>query len=120
MDNIQPVHKWLHLYLVILFLLFVSRILAFNFIMLMSVKIRRYRAIIISSSSDIYNHYWWWIVPKTCGMPVKNENRLKSRFIFSRIIHANFKDCSWSDRLNLEKIIFDTHHNQYSNTQTII
>ena len=46
MDNIQSVHKELHLYLVILFLLFVSRILAFNF-MLMSVKIRRYRAIII-------------------------------------------------------------------------
>ena len=45
MDYIQYVHKWLHLYLVILFLLFVSRILAFNF-MLMSVKIRRYRAII--------------------------------------------------------------------------
>ena len=46
MDNIQSVHKWLHLYLVILFLLFVSRILAFN-LMLMSVKIRRYRVIII-------------------------------------------------------------------------
>ena len=46
MDNIQSVHEWLHLYLTILFLLFVSRILAFNF-MLMSVKIRRYRAIII-------------------------------------------------------------------------
>ena len=46
MDNIQSVHEWLHLYLVILFLLFVSRILAFNF-MLMSVKIRHYRAIII-------------------------------------------------------------------------
>ena len=46
MDNIQSVHEWLHLYLVRLFLLFVSRILAFNF-MLMSVKIRRYRAIII-------------------------------------------------------------------------
>ena len=46
MDNIQSVHKGLHLYLVILFLLFVSRILAFNF-MLMYVKIRRYRAIII-------------------------------------------------------------------------
>ena len=46
MDNIQSVHKGLHLYLVILFLLVVSRILAFNF-MLMSVKIRRYRAIII-------------------------------------------------------------------------
>ena len=50
MDNIQSVHKGLHLYLVILFLLFVSRILAFNS-MLMSVKIRRYCAIIISSSS---------------------------------------------------------------------
>ena len=47
MDNIQSVHKWLHLYLVILFLLFVSRILAFNF-MLMSVKIQHYRAIIIT------------------------------------------------------------------------
>ena len=46
MNNIQSVHKGLHLYLVILFLLFVSRILAFNF-MLMSVKIRRYHAIII-------------------------------------------------------------------------
>ena len=46
MDNVQSVHKGLHLYLVILFLLFVSRILAFNF-MLMSVKIRRYRGIII-------------------------------------------------------------------------
>ena len=46
MDNIQSVQKGLHLYLVILFLLFVSRILAFKF-MLMSVKIRRYRAIII-------------------------------------------------------------------------
>ena len=46
MDNVQSVHKWLHLYLVILFLLFVSRILVFNF-MLMPVKIRRYRAIII-------------------------------------------------------------------------
>ena len=46
MDNIESVHKGLHLYLVILFLLVVSRILAFNF-MLMSVKIRRYRAIII-------------------------------------------------------------------------
>ena len=46
MDNIQSVHKGLHLYFVTLFLLFVSRILAFNF-MLMSVKIRRYRAIII-------------------------------------------------------------------------
>ena len=46
MDNIQSVHKGLHLYLVISFLLAVSRILAFNF-MLMSVKIRRYRAIII-------------------------------------------------------------------------
>ena len=46
MDNIQSVHKGHHLYLVILFLLFVSRILAFNF-MLMSVKVRRYRAIII-------------------------------------------------------------------------
>ena len=57
MDNIESVHKWLHLYLVILFLLFVSRILAFNF-MLMSVKIRRYRAIIISSSSiSICNDY---------------------------------------------------------------
>ena len=38
MDNIKSVYKGLHLYLVILFLLFVSRILAFNF-MLMSVKI---------------------------------------------------------------------------------
>ena len=46
MDNIQSVHKGLHLYLVILFLLVVSRILVINF-MLMSVKIRRYRAIII-------------------------------------------------------------------------
>ena len=46
MDNIQSVHKGPHLYLVILFLLFVSRILAFNF-MPMSVKIWRYRAIII-------------------------------------------------------------------------
>ena len=46
MDNIQSVHKGLHLYLVILFLLVVSRILAFNF-MLMSVKIRHYHAIII-------------------------------------------------------------------------
>ena len=46
MDNIQSIHKGLHLYLVTLFLLVVSRILAFNF-MLMSVKIRRYRAIII-------------------------------------------------------------------------
>ena len=46
MDNIQSVHKWLQSYLVILFLLFVSRILAFNF-MLMSVKIRGYHAIII-------------------------------------------------------------------------
>ena len=46
MDNIQSIHKWLHLYLVILFLLFVSKILAFN-LMLMSVKIRRYRVIII-------------------------------------------------------------------------
>ena len=46
MDKIQSVHKGLHLYLVILFLLFLSRILAFNF-MLMSVKIRCYRAIII-------------------------------------------------------------------------
>ena len=46
MDNIQSVHKCLHLYLIILFLLCVSRILAFNF-MLMSVKIRRYRAILL-------------------------------------------------------------------------
>ena len=37
MDNIQSVHKLRHVYSVILFLLFVSKILAFNF-MLMSVK----------------------------------------------------------------------------------
>ena len=37
MDNIQSVHKLRHVYSVTLFLLFVSKILAFNF-MLMSVK----------------------------------------------------------------------------------
>ena len=57
-DNIQSVHKWLHLYLVILFLLLVSRILAFNF-MLMPVKIRRYRAIIIIISKIQYLGSVW-------------------------------------------------------------
>ena len=53
MHNIQSVHKGLHLYLVIVFLLFVSSIMAFNF-MLMSVKIRRYRAIIIIISNGCF------------------------------------------------------------------
>ena len=69
---------------------------------------------------SIYSRYWWWIVPRTCDMPVESENRFRWRFIFVGIIHVNFKDCLWSNRLNLERIIFDIHLNQYSNTQTII
>ena len=42
-------------------------------------------------------------------------------FIFSKIIHVNFKDCLWSNHLNLERIIiFGIHHNLYSNAQTSI
>ena len=40
-------------------------------------------------------------------------------FIFSRIIHVNFNDCFWSNRLRLERII-KNYHNIYSNTQTIV